>query len=45
MTSGVIGEVLHFQETNLIETAGEDINNVAIVGSPLGKGVVELYLS
>jgi hypothetical protein len=44
VTSSVVGEVLHFQQTDLIETSSEDIDNVAIIGSALGKGIVELVL-
>lgn len=42
MTSSVVGKILHFQHTNLIETSSKDINNVAIVGSALGESIVEL---
>lgn len=45
MASREIGEVLHFQQTDLIKTAGENINNVTIVGSALSEGIIELGLN
>lgn len=44
MSACGICEALHFQETNLIQTASENVNNVAIMGSPLGKIVIELTM-
>ena len=42
MTSSVVGEILHFQHTNLIKTSGKDIDDVAIVGSAFGESIIEL---
>lgn len=44
MTSSEVGEVLHFQQTDLIKTPGENIDDVAVVGSALREGVIELGL-
>lgn len=42
MTTGVVGKVLHFQKANLIKTAGENVDNMAVIRSTLCKAVVEL---
>ena len=42
MTACVVGEVLHLQKTDLVETTSKDIDNVTIVGSTLGEAVIEL---
>lgn len=42
MTASKVGEILHFQQTDLIKTAGENIDNMAIVGSALSEGIIEL---
>lgn len=42
VTTGIVGQVLHFQKTNLIETPSEDIDNVTIVRGALGEVFVEL---
>jgi hypothetical protein len=40
--TGIVGQPFHFQETNLIKAAGENVDNVAIVGRPLSQSFVEL---
>lgn len=45
MTSSEIGEVLHFQQTDLIKAASENIDNMTIVGSALSEGIIELGLN
>ena len=42
MTTRVIRQVLHFQKTDLVETASKDINDVTIIRSALGEGIIEL---
>ena len=42
MTSGVVGKVLHFQQTNLVKTTSKYINNMTVVRNALRKSFVEL---
>lgn len=44
MATSRVGEAFHFEETDLVETASEDIDNMPVVRNTLGKGVVELPL-
>lgn len=44
MSSSVVGQVLHFQKTNLIQTSCEDIDYMTVVCGSLGQVVVELCL-
>jgi hypothetical protein len=44
MTSGVVGKVLHFKKTDLIQTSGEDVDNMTVVCGALGEVVIELNL-
>ena len=43
-TSGV-AKAFHLQQTDLVETADEDVDDVTIVRSALGEIVVELVRS
>lgn len=45
MTSSIVGEILHFEQANLIKTPGKDVNDVTIVGCALSKGIVELSIN
>ena len=45
MTTGVIGQVLHLQKTNLVQAPSEDIDDVAIVRSALGQVIIKLLQS
>jgi hypothetical protein len=42
MTTGRIAEPLHFKKTDLIQTTSKDVDNVAIVGGPLGEIFIKL---
>jgi hypothetical protein len=42
MTSSEVGQVLHFQKTDLVQAAGKNVDNMPVVSRALGKGVVEL---
>src|SRR5271163_3753656 len=42
MAASRVWQALHLKQTYLIETTGKDINNMPIVSSPFGQGVVEL---
>lgn len=44
MTTSVVCEILHFQETNLVESSGENVDYMPVVSSSFGKAVVELTL-
>lgn len=45
MAASVVGQRLHFQKTDLVETAGKNVDNVAIVGGALRKVLVKLQMS
>jgi hypothetical protein len=42
VAAGGVGESLHFEQTDLVETSGENIDNVAIVCDALREVVIEL---
>lgn len=42
MATGGVAKALHFKEANLVKAASEDVNYVAIVGSPFREVIIEL---
>ncbi len=44
MTTGRIGESLHFKETNLIQTTGEDVDDMTVVRNAFSQGIIKLFL-
>lgn len=42
MATSEVDQILHFQKANLIETAGKDINDMAVIGSAFSEIVIEL---
>lgn len=42
MTTCRVTETFHFQQTDLIQAAGKDVNDVTIMCGPLGQVIVEL---
>src|SRR5690606_32600384 len=42
VAAGGVGEGLHFKKTDLVETSGKDVNDVAVVSGPLRHVVVVL---
>lgn len=45
MTTSRIGEPLHFKKADLIEAAGEDVNDVTVVRDSFREVVIELLKS
>lgn len=45
MASRRVAEALHLKEADLVEAAGEDVDDVAVVSSPLREVVIELSRS
>lgn len=45
MTSRRVGKTLHFEQSNLIQTARKDIDNVSILRGTLGEVIIELHQS
>lgn len=43
MATRRVAETFHFKKANLVETAGEDVDYVAVVGSSLRKVIIELW--
>ena len=41
MAASRVTEALHFQKTDLVQTARKDVDDVTIVSSPLCQAVVE----
>ena len=39
-----VGQSLHLEQANLVETAGKEVDNMPVVEDALGKAIIELSL-